>query len=78
MQPTNDLLHRLRREYSAMLTALEETVVVIKRGQNSLDRAIASSRDLGLDLAGPNVLKDDLIFSGPALNAPETIDLRKN
>jgi two-component SAPR family response regulator len=78
MQPTNDLLDRLRRQYSAMLTALEETVLVIKRGQNSLDRAIESSNDLEVDLAGPNVLKDDLIFSEPALNAPETIDLRKS
>jgi len=78
MEPTNDLLNRLRREYSAMLTALEETVIVIKRGQDSLDRAIESSSDLRRDLAGPNVLKDDLIFREPALNAPETIDLRKS
>ena len=51
-----------------MLTALEETVIVIKRGQDSLDRAIESSSDLRRDLAGPNVLKDDLIFREPALD----------
>ena len=76
MQPIQDLLQSLRRDYSAMVVALEEIVLVIKRGQDSLDRAIESSNDIRSDRTGPRAFKDDLLLTKPAIDEPEAIGMR--
>ena len=78
MQPIQDLLQRIRRDYSAMLTALEETVGVIKRGQDSLDRAIESSSDVQVGLNEPTALKDDSLLSEATVDQPDAIDERRS
>jgi len=61
-----------------MLTALEETVGVIKRGQDSLDRAIESSSDVQVGLNEPTVLKDDSLLSEATVDQPDAIDLKRS